>query len=802
LANQDLDKTHKAPKQENNEILQDFDLEKLLRIFLVSIPWILILLSLPLVTAYLYLRYTPPVFLASSNIKLEIKDKNSILGIQATSTIEDDIYGEIEFIRSDIIYEAVVDKTELWVTYYAQGQILDSERYKNSPFRVKYKIIDESFYEKQFFIRIINKQSFELSFYLGEVEFRKKYKFGQKIRTQGFEMIIQPTENLKTEIAQYFYFKIHTRNSIINYIRNSLIVDVVNPNAKIISISFKESNPKKAADLVNIIDSVYLEKSLAEKNKSNRQQLQYLDEQLKNIQEQLKIYEEKIADFILENKTRNVEGKIEGALEKVEELATEKAELQEKLGEVRELEAYIYQEESLPIPPLYNHFEALAGYINELNELKKQREEVLYYKKETTYSVQRINKEIVFVEENLQKMVARLKKELFERIQEINKAIFEIQKDFSELPERSNEYRRINRLYQIYENYYLKMLDRQAEIGVAGAGIIPEFVILSPAGVPSVPISPQKPTIYGVAAVVGLFLSFLLVGVRYLLSNSINTQKELERVVNVPILGIVPKTRRVRKSIYSKLVVKEGSKASLDEALRSIRANLDFLIPQKQKDTKQANIISVTSTISGEGKTFVVVNTGGIIAISSKKVVVLDLDLRKPKVHLAFGKMEDENSRGISTILIGQHHWKECIRPSAIDNLDYISSGPNPPNPSELILQESFDNLLKDLGQEYDIILIDTPPVGIVVDAMLIMQKVDVPLYVFRAGVSKRHFAKNANRLFTQNFPKLAIILNDVRINKSYGYGYGNYGGGGYYEENDADKSLLFKLLSVLKRKK
>ena len=220
---------------------------------------------------------------------------------------------------------------------------------------------------------------------------------------------------------------------------------------------------------------------------------------------------------------------------------------------------------------------------------------------------------------------------------------------------------------------------------------------------------------------------------------------------------------------------------------------------------KSAKIIAITSTISGEGKTFIALNLAGIIAFSGKKVVVLDLDMRKPKLHLGFGA---ENNNGMSTLLIEKDSLDNCIRHSDLDGLDFITAGPIPPNPSELIINGVLDVLIEELKKDYDMIVIDNPPVGLVTDGIPIIQKADYPIYIFKANYSKKNFIQNVDRIINENnVPNLSIILNSVDIeNKGYGYNYGygygygygyDYGSssayGGYYtDEASTDKNKGF----------
>ena len=237
------------------------------------------------------------------------------------------------------------------------------------------------------------------------------------------------------------------------------------------------------------------------------------------------------------------------------------------------------------------------------------------------------------------------------------------------------------------------------------------------------------------------------------------------------------------------LIVDKNPRSLIAEAFRSVRTNLQFI-----NNNPGSKIIAVTSTISGEGKTFVALNLAGIIAFSGKRVVVCDLDMRKPKIHKGFGV---ENSEGMSTLLIGRGSLETSIRKSKLENLDYITAGPIPPNPSELIINDRMNALIEELKKQYDYVVLDTPPVGLVTDGVALLQKADYPLYIFRADYSKKQFVQVADKLINENKIQVSVILNGVDLdrnrysyNYSYGYGYGyGYESGDYYDEKGTKRS-------------
>ncbi|MDO1445554.1 polysaccharide biosynthesis tyrosine autokinase [Rhodocytophaga aerolata] len=783
-----------AEQDEEDTLLGGLDLIRLYQILKKNIIWLIMLPIISLLCSYIYLRYTKPLYESSSSIKLEVKREANVLGLTGVNTVEDvaaNLPGEIELIRSNLIYEEVIKRIDMGISYFAYGNILEEERYKNSPFSVKYELYTGFAYDRVFNVTLLNNQQYELNYQVGEQEISQTYTFGQSVKTADFLFVVDTTQVYSPELQNTkYYFKINSAGALTNYIASNVRVDILNPAASILGISFTDHNIAKARDIVNTIDSVYLTKTLEIKNKANKQKLEFLDEQLRNTEANLEEYESQLESFIVKNKTTDIESDVGKFVTKIEELLNQKTLLNSQLDLLRKLQLLIDTEGDLesfiPSIPLLTDPQ-LAALTTEINQLQQDRSIALSSRTEATFAVQAKNQAIGIARKNISTLIVKNKELVIDNVRQINNKISELENTFALLPSKGTEYTKIKRFKDLYDKYYLMMMDRKAELGIAEAGTVPEFVILSPASTPSKPIAPNKMMIYGSAGAFGLLLSMLLLSLRYILHDSISNQRELERTTQAPILGAIP-TYLKEKMDVSRLIINKNPKASISESFRTIRTNMEFLLPSKKKK----RIITVTSTVSGEGKTFVSLNLAGVIALSDTKVIILDLDMRKPKIHLAF---DDENFAGISTILIGKHKIQDCIRNTSIRSLDYIAAGPTPPNPSELILRPEFDTLLKELHQFYDVIVIDTPPVGLVTDGILVMKKADLPVYVVRADYSKRYFIKNINKLIkNNNFGRLSIILNAFKHLSQYGYGYDYSYYQGYDEDDNSPASNgLFK---------
>jgi len=276
----------------------------------------------------------------------------------------------------------------------------------------------------------------------------------------------------------------------------------------------------------------------------------------------------------------------------------------------------------------------------------------------------------------------------------------------------------------------------------------------------------------------GLIIGFGVMVLKYLMFNEINMIEDLENLLpnQATILGGVPLFKYNME--YSQVIVSEAPKSMMAEAMRKIRTNLSYINPNYQT-------IAISSSISGEGKTFVALNLGGIIAMSGKKTVILDLDMRKPKVHLGF---DAENIIGMSSLIVGQCSLEECIQHSNVEGFDFITAGPIPPNPSELLLSQGYQNIIKELKNIYDVIIIDNPPIGLVSDGIRNLTEADIPIYIFKSHYSKRNFADRVNELFEmKQLTQLNVILNGISAAKGSVYGYG-YGYGYGYMEEDSKK--------------
>lgn len=365
------------------------------------------------------------------------------------------------------------------------------------------------------------------------------------------------------------------------------------------------------------------------------------------------------------------------------------------------------------------------------------------------------------------------------------------------LPEDQQQYLKIQRKLNISQEAYDIYLAKRGDAAIVKAANVSDINVIDEAkDIGGGLIGPNKSLNYMMALMVGFFAPMFVIFVIFLLDNTIHGSDEIERLSSIPILGLIGKY-----NYKNNLVVYEKPKSAVAESFRSIRSSLQFIY-KKQGDTKKGKTIMITSSVSGEGKTFYSINIATAYALSGKKTILLGLDLRKPKIFCDF---EIDNDKGVVNYLIGDNTLEEVKHKSAIENLDVIPSGPVPPNPSELLMGEQLKNLIFKLREEYDMIVLDTPPLGLVTDALELTHYADATVFIVRLDYTKKGMLSLINAKYKKGEVKnISFVLNYYKhkANHNYGYGYG-YGYGIYgnaYHENDNPPSLLAKIRLFLKR--
>lgn len=765
--------TQPAPFSKPSEA---FDRDKFNAIFLKNWPWVILIVITTNLAAYLTLRWTKDKFKSESEIKLDTKSTATDLGITTLIQDQDNIdqlSSEIEQIRSQVFLQHVIDSLDLDISYYSVGKVLDDEMYRRSPFLVK-TVGPVSIYNQPINFQFTN-DGFSLAPQKSDVIMRGK--FNEPFEFQGTRLLISENPQGVKNDDNAYYFTINSDTWLHTFISKNLMVEPVNFNAKTIRISFVDHNALKAYTIVNAIDSLYLQYSNNQKNLASTQKIQWLNHELTDIERKMGGYESYFEDFTIRNKSSDLSADLKAIIQTINKLDSQRYWLNRKQQDLNALIENVSKNNfktsrnALTFLPDYliKNFEALAEKNLALEKLSLSHSE-------STFTFKQKQQEITLLRDQVFANLLDLRKGLTAREIELENQKKSLEKTFISIPDKNTQLSKNQRYYKLYEQFYLSLMQSKAEFEIAQAGSTPDFRILSPATQPSIPISPKRTAILAVGFVAGLALTFFFLGFTYLLNNKITSVKEIENTLDIPVLGMLPANPMAGKVPF---YIVDHPKSRLSESVRNLRSNLDFVTaPQKRK------VLSVSSTISGEGKSFLAQNLAAALALAKKKVILLDLDLRKPKKSLPFEiKFKD---KGISTILIQKDSWRDCLINTHIEGLHYLNNGPLPPNPAELLMNGEFESLLNELKENYDFIVMDTPPAGLVTDGVMALKRSDLSIYVFRSNYSRKENLSTLNRLIQINkLTNIAVVFNDFIPPKDNGYGY-------YIEESK--KKKLFNL--------
>lgn len=763
--------------------------------------------------AFLYLRYSQPVY--ESKSKIQIIDDNAATKILKFNQIDGNsnkIAEAIEQMRSKIFLKRVVEKLAIEVSYFIEGTFKSNELYTNTPYFVKVNFKNPTFYGQKFYINFDDDLKKGTITYLdGASNKTINFTTGFWIKGSDFDISVylNPGNNItqNTDIIKgnKSYFIVKSIDEVTSDLQAKLETRVLSELAMTILINVKDVNSSKSKDIVNAICSEFLIYDVERKSESSKNILEFIDNQLTQVYNDLKLAETKLQGFKKDKNINDNEVILNSNLIRYSTLEDQmlRIEMEEKI--LDEIQNNISKNKNIDV---YQLVSLLAGseeesmvkdIVQTIQKLLVEKENLLYQVTPSSENIRQINYQIEIQKDLLLKSLSAIRLKYKSKYKNLLERSADYKSKFNQEPEDEVEHSRLMRVYSISEKYYTMLLEKKTEFSISKAGFVSQNIVLETAVNPGSIVSPSRRNTLYVSIISFLALSLLLVIIQYFLHDKISSLNDIVRHTSASIntLGIIPKFDK--NMPLSQLIIDKSPKSVIAEAFRGIRTNLQFI-----NNSEGPKIISITSTISGEGKTFVAMNIAGILAFSRKKAIIIDLDMRKPKIHRGF---EVENNVGMSTILTHMTGIDECIRNSSVPLLQYITAGPIPPNPSELIMSPKLVEVINYLKSKYDYVIIDNPPVGLVTDGLTTLQMADYPIYVFRADYSKRTFAQIIDRLKNENnIQHLSIVLNGVDVKKNiygynygYGYGYGYTYGSGYYGEDFETKQKKF-LRSVSKK--
>lgn len=769
-----------------------FDWKLFLTVGWITRWWIVLYFITVLIFAYLYIRYATPIYESQADVQFKDRSKdNSIdLGILVSSPNADRLNEEMTVLNSKGYKLNALKKLPLDISYYLTERVKSGEIYKASPFNVGIEIIDSIIIGERIEFDIKNDKNYTITYHYEGEELKYDYEFDKSYNTPAFNIKAVLTINEKSNLSKHFYFVINDINALAEDIEKEIDIDVDNLYGGKIIINYRDKNSTKTMDVVNTIANEIVFLSLDRKANGAKMIISFIQDQIDSLEKALYDQETILKDFKKENLIINPELAETNVVEKLSAIDQSKFEVMLEEKSLQWLKDFTNNKNN-DIAALANYFgdfkyNDFSPYLNSLLTLEKDKENLGLSVPKTDPRLASINKQIEQVKLNFKDAIINAEEKLNVRKKYLSEEQRKYENEFLQLPEIQSEYARLTRLNDLKEKYYLLLLEKQSEYEITLAGMTSDYIILD-AGKKGGLVAPVKPKIWGICLLLGIGISFAHVYIKFVSHHTIIGVPDVEKATDVPLLGVLPQFLKAKPDV-AQIVITKNPKSQIAEAFRTIRSNIQYFLTDNKSEGR---LISITSTVSGEGKTFVALNLANVISAIGKKVILVDFDLRKPKIHKALGF---KNDKGVSTILIRQFKPEECIQSSEECGCDVLIAGPVPPNPAELLIGQQADMLLQYLKANYDYIIIDGPPVGIVSDSLPLMSKVDLSIYVLRANYSKINFIGNINRLYHHNkLTNLCIVVNDVNASGTeYGYGYGyGYGDSQYNEYYSDDEGHL-----------
>jgi tyrosine-protein kinase Etk/Wzc len=735
--------------------------------------WYLFLIagSLGLSIAYLYIRYYS---VAHYNVysTILIKDDKSGQGPPNIDAISDlstfttrNIDNEIQILLSKRLMTRVVTELGLFVKYSVEGKVRDTEIYGSAaPIKVSLSNVHGFNSIKGFTVQPMSNNTFELNDYTNHITI---HHYGEQIQTLYGSFTVFSTAANKV-FGKKIIVQFSSLNQVADDYNHSITITPVGKQTSILNISLKDPVGEKAKDIVNKLIEVYNKEAIEDKNQMSRNTLRFLDDRLEELTVGLSGVEKTVERFKSKNSLTDINTQASDYTSQASSYNNQLSEWAIQIDVLESIENYLRKNENnySTVPSTLGiKDETLLSLIEKFNELQQERERLLRTTEQGNPIIQSLNEQLANLRINILENLHNIKNGLLITSSRLkaNSGLF--QSKIKRVPGMERELLEINRQQSIKQNIYSYLLQKREETTLSLAATTAIARVIDPATGGEYPIGPNKRTIYLMSLLLGLVVPFGGLYIANFLNNRVQSLYDVTDVTSIPIIGEI-----AHNTGEETVVVKDGTRSSIAEMFRLVRANLYF-----EAKGKDRMVVLVTSSMIGEGKTFFSINLAASLALAGRRVVLLDMDLRNPSVAEGLGL---PNKIGIADYLLTDDITIDDIVLSSQKNpgLFVVPSGLVPQNPSELMMSAKFARLVEGLKANFDYIIMDTPPVGQVADAFVLAPVADLSIFVVRYDYTKKAQLTIAKNIYKNGMlNRLMIVLNDVREanGSDYGYGYG-----------------------------
>ena len=674
----------------------------------------------------------------------------------------------------DLMSRVVDSLPFLNVEYITQGRFKTRQLYRQTPILVESTRLDPRAYGVLYQVNFEDDGTIRIASTNEDTPLDLKARYGEPVSCPLFDITVWPTELMVNSGKIYFRFRSH--ESLVDEFMSRLKLSFVTEGSTVLALSLVSETPQRDCEFIDELAKIYLLQNLEQKNEVAENSIRFINEQLENLQSSLRVSEGAMTDFRQENKIIDVNsyaGQIMGYLNTYDQ---QKMEIRLRETYFDYLINYIHtniENDAVIMPSTMGVTDAsLVSLVKQLNDLRIQRGELteknVYYAKYT--------KDMENVKASIEELVNSMRAAMAIEKEDLQRRTSEAEAMLRTLPQKELQMVAIERNYRIDDNYYTFFLQKRAEAEIQKASNTPDNSIMDKARTTAIMNAKAKSKTTSTYLIIGFLIPLVLIILSELLNNKIRSPKDVVRMKMFRLIGTLRHAKNQNPTL-----VRASPRSSYAEMLRAIRTRIEFVLRRKDK-----MVICITSTESGDGKTFLATNLAALYAMAGKKVLLVDMDLRKPNIHTKLGL---ENGVGVSNYLIGDCEEEEIYTRDTPFGFDFIHAGTIPPNPGELVHSDKLADTIKRARENYDFIIIDTSPIGLVPDAYAIIEQSDMCLYVIRCMQTNKSFCKQTLEQMqevVENPEKIQLVLSDIptegrhSYGSGYGYGYGGYGGYGY----------------------
>lgn len=772
-------------RQEGNSLA----IREIFEQFLRKWHWFALGLILAWAAAFIYLRYYSVNLYRSEAKVLILSDPSKVsseLSALTNSIGRNDtrpnLLDQIEVMKSRRLVGKVVNNLQLNVRYFSDGRFKQEELfYETTP--IKIRILSESLAYSRFEVLIKSMTKIEVT----ENERRISTGFGQSIKLANAEITILPQKLTNSSIGQTVHVSILPDEVATSFYKGKLSISPIDENTSVLSVAMVDNVVERASRVIDELIKQYNEDAINDKKLIGEKTSNFIDERLTKVSEDLRSKDQNVESF---KKANNViDLATEGSMNLENSSTNEKQvfDYSTQLSLVNYMQDYLRTNKEDLVPVNIGLSDAAVnGNATKYNELILAKMDMLKHSTESSQIVQNLNSQIDEVSTNLANSLNNYKKTTQISLGRLEGQGNTIASKIHRFPTQEREFKDIFRQQQIVEALYLFLLKKREENEITNSATPSPIKIVDYAYSYKSPIAPNRNSIYLYASAAGLLIPFGILYLVFLLDNKVHSRRDLQKV-GPPIIGDIPKSKNDQ-------IIGENDRGVLAESFRILRTNMNFFLTKKKTGAKN---IYVTSTVAGEGKTFIAFNLANILGAAKKhSVMLLGADIRNPRLLEMWEKQQYKERKGVTHYLSDTDlEVKDLIIEDSDLTFDMIHSGVLAPNPSELLMNGRFNELMEKLDELYDYVIVDTAPVSLVTDTQLIADKADLFLFVVRANYLDRRLLEIPKDLYTNNrLPNMALLLNDVGSKGGYGYGYG-YGYGNTYGYGNARPKGWKKLL-------